>query len=368
MEPKSLMKLCRDGESASTTPENSLLMPLSRARSFATPPRFPFGIDDLNPDPSRQPGDPSLARCYVRGCPHILTRPARGKRGRACPEHGIYCHRSCTGGTYSYADASRNIIAGIDWFRQRILRHPFKYESHRMGQERSEDAVSWNVFRSLQEARRLSDFVRLATGEAHSAEPQLFLWGIRLTDDAFDAWPLLIASRQRFESKLPVDRPQTEPDIALHLPGKYLILIEAKFTSPNTYYLRGPRKDKSSLTLDELLSIYDEPDQRILNRDAARAADRVFYQLWRNMVFAEWMARFDSPGTRAYHLNLVRSGYEQATAKEFAGLITAGFEDRFGQITWEQIHGWSTGDERLSTMCEYLRTKTAGLTKAFSIE
>lgn len=102
MEPKSLMKLCRDGESASTTPENSLLMPLSRARSFATPPRFPFGIDDLNPDPSRQPGDPSLARCYVRGCPHILTRPARGKRGRACPEHGIYCHRSCTGGTYSY--------------------------------------------------------------------------------------------------------------------------------------------------------------------------------------------------------------------------------------------------------------------------
>ena len=338
------------------------------ARSSTMPPRLPFGLEDLDPSLARQPNDPSLARCYIRGCPRVLTRPARGKRGQACPEHGIYAHRSYTSGTYSYADAPRNTIAGAEQFRQSILRHPFKFESNRMGQERSEDAVSWNVFRSLQEAGRLSDFVRLATGEAHPAEPQLFLWGIRLTNDAFDAWPLLIAARRRFESNLPVDRPQTEPDIALHLPGKYLILIEAKFTSPNTYYQRGPRKDNSSLTLDELLSIYDEPEHQILNREAARAADRVFYQLWRNMVFAEWMARFDSPGTHAYHLNLVRSGYEQATATEFAGLITAGFEDRFGQITWEQIHGWSTGDERLVTMCQYLRTKTAGLTKAFSIE
>jgi len=328
---------------------------------------MPFGLDDLDPDSARQPTDPSLARCYVRDCPRVLARPARGKRGQRCPEHGIYCHRSSAGGTYSYADAPRNIIAGAEPFREHILRHPFKYESHRMGQERSEDAVSWNVFRSLQEARRLSDFVRLATGETHPAEAQLYLWGIRLTDDSFDAWPLLIAARKRFENDLPVDRPQTEPDIALHLPGKYLVLIEAKFTSPNTYYQRGPRKDKSSLTLDELLSLYDEPEHHILNREAARASDRVFYQLWRNMVFAEWMARFDERQTKAYHLNLVRSGYEQATAKEFAGLISPGFEERFSQITWEQIHAWSAGDDRLSTMCQYLRMKTAGLTKAFSI-
>ena len=341
---------------------------LNPARCCATPLRLPFGLGDLNPDPSRQPEDPSLARCYVRDCPQTLSRPVRGNRGQACPKHGIYCHRSSAGSTYSYADASRNIIVGTDWFRQRILRHPFKYESHRMGQERSEDAVSWNVFRSIQEARRLGDFVRLATGETHEAEPQLYLWGIRLTGDALDAWPLLIAARNRFENNLPVDRPQTEPDIALHLPGKYLILIEAKFTSPNTYYQRGPRKNSSSLTLDELLLIYDEPQNRILNREVAEAAERVYYQLWRNMVFAEWMARFDQPQTKAYHLNLVRSGYEQATATEFATLITAGFEDRFGQITWEQIHDWSAGDDQLSTMCRYLRTKTAGLTRAFDIE
>jgi len=328
---------------------------------------LPFGIKDLDPDPARQPKDQSLARCYVRDCRNVLARPARGKRGQVCPEHGIYCHRSYAGGTYSYAEAGQNIIVGTEQFRQRIVRHPFKYESHRMGQERSEDAVSWNVFRSLQEAGRLADFVRLATGENYPPEPQLYLWGICVTDDEFDAWPLLIAARNRFENNLPVDRPKTEPDIALHLPGKYLILIEAKFTSPNTFYKRGPRKDKSSLTLDELLSLYDEPQHEILNREAAREVDRIFYQLWRNMVFAEWMAQFDGPCTKAYHLNLVRAGYEQENATEFARLITPGFEDRFNQITWEQIHAWSTGDDRLTTMSQYLRSKTAGLTKAFNV-
>lgn len=328
---------------------------------------LPFGLEDLDPDPSRQPNDRSLARCYVQGCSRILIRPARGIRGQACPEHGIYCHRSTAGGTYSYADAGRNIIAGAQQFRQRIVRHPFKFESHRMGQERSEDAVSWNVFRSLQEAGRLADFVRLAIGESHPHEPQLFLWGICLTDDTFDAWPLLIEARKQFESNLPVDRPKTEPDIAIHLPGKYLVLIEAKFTSPNTCYERGPRKDKSSLTLDELLTIYHDTGSEILNHEAAHAANRVYYQLWRNTVFAEWMARFDHPKTRAYHLNLVRSGCEEAIAAEFADLIRPSYEDRFRQITWEQIHAWSSGEPGLTTMCRYLATKTAGLTRAFNL-
>ena len=37
-------------------------------------------------------------------------------------------------------------------FAERIVGHPFKYESHRLGAENSEDALSRNVFRSLQEA------------------------------------------------------------------------------------------------------------------------------------------------------------------------------------------------------------------------
>ena len=110
---------------------------------------------------------------------------------------------------------------------------------------------------------------RLITGDTTPAEPLLLMWGILLTDDALRPWDLLIAARNRFESALPVERPFTEPDIALWLPGRYLILIEAKFTSFNMYYERGLRKDAQSLTLDELLDIYHDPSLRILDHDAA---------------------------------------------------------------------------------------------------
>ena len=99
--------------------------------------------------------------------------------------------------------------------------------------------------------------------------------------------------------------PLTEPDIALWLPGRYLILIEAKFTSPNTHYKRGPRSNSSSLTLDELLEIYQSPELQTLDYVAAQRSNRVHYQLWRNMIFAEWMAKLDHPNTEAFHVNLV---------------------------------------------------------------
>ena len=228
--------------------------------------------------------------------------------------------------------------------------------------------VSWNVFRSLQEAGCLGMLARAITGDTTAIEPLLFLWGICLTDDAFDPCHLLTAARVRFEFDLPVQRPLTEPDIMLWLPGKYLILIEAKFTSGNMTYQRGSRKDAHSLTLAELLTIYHDPTLQILDHDQASSASHVHYQLWRNMVFSEWMAREDHPATKAYHVNLVRHGYEEANANEFHDLVNAEFQDRFRRITWEQIYHLYAADPRLSTLCRYLETKTAGLVPAFLLK
>jgi hypothetical protein len=147
-----------------------------------------------------------------------------------------------------------------------------------------------------------------------------------------------------------------------------LLLIEAKFTSPNTTYGRGPRQDARSLTLDELLEIYRDPSLQILDYAKAKAADQVHYQLWRNMTFAEWMARGDHPETKAYHVNLVREGFEEASAAEFAGLVNPAFQDRFRRLTWEGIYRSFLGNPALETMCRYLETKTAGLVRAFHLE
>ena len=328
---------------------------------------LPYGIDDLDPQVVSEGEKPRRVRCYVNGCQQVLSTPTRAVKGDVCPDHGIRCHFSSAGATYAYADPARNIIASAREFKQQIIGHPFKYESHRLGLERSEDTLSWNVFRSLQKASALAQFANQITGETSMLEPFLYLWGIGVSINEFQPWDLLVAARQRFESNLPVERPLTEPDIALHLPGRYLILIEAKFTSPNTFYKQGPRKDRSSLTMEELLNIYQDEKLKCLNVRKAENSPRIPYQLWRNMIFAEWMAIADHPHTKAYHVNLVREGYEAKTAQEFSGLMSDKFQDRFQQCTWEQIYRTIESQPQLSRLQSYLSTKTAGLKKAFRI-
>ncbi len=326
----------------------------------------PYGIGQLDPSVVSAPSDPKRIRCFVRGCDRFLI-VGRGSSGDVCPRHGIRCFHSSSGSTYAYDDVRRNIIASPDTLLKRVIGHPFKYESHRLGLERSEDALSWNVFRSLQEAEALHRLATLITGDTIKVEPFLYVWGLCSTNDDFDPWDLLIAARKRFESVLPVVRPLTEPDLALYLPGRYLILIEAKFTSSNTFYKAGPRKDASSLTLDELRTIYSDGSLKILDRQKASVATRIYQQLWRNTIFAEWMATSDHPRTKAWHVNLVRRGHDQQSAAEFLQLVTEPHRDRFQQITWEQIYELIAYENTPEALKRYLENKTAGLKPAFRL-
>jgi hypothetical protein len=295
----------------------------------------------------------------------MLRPPAEEYDGEVCPVHGIRCH---TSGTYSYADVRRNIIIAPDQFIAGIVRNTFKHDCTRLGHEKSEDALTWNVFRTLQECGLLHVVARWVTGLDIEIEPHLYLWGICLTGDTFEPWDLLFKARERFESNLPVDRPQTEPDIALYLPGYYLILIEAKFTSPNPFYVDGPRRDAKSLTKNELLDIYQDADLQMLDVQKARRAERVYYQLWRNMVFAEWMAHRVDRGVLSYFANLTRVGEENESCGSFREQVRPDYAGRFAHIPWEDICDLCTPEHRqLWQLRRYLETKTAGLVQAFHV-
>lgn len=327
---------------------------------------LPYGTEDLDlGGVSDSDGHPSpRLRCYVRGCTEILRRVTREHPGDVCPSHGILLHCSRNKGTYSYADARRNLIVDADLAAKRVIGHPFKHET-RFENENSEDALTWNVFRSLLRAGRLHEIARLITGQEVDDEPQLYLWGLSLSDDSFVPWPLLIQARERFESRLPVVRPFTEPDIALHLPGRYLILIEAKFTSVNPIYVDGPRKDATSLTKTELIDIYQDRQLDLLDIERARSATLSYYQLWRNFIFAGWMALGGGEG--AYLGNLTCAGREAESCAAFAGLIRPANADRFRHFSWEDIFRCGAEDMELATMRRYLQTKTAHLARAFAL-
>lgn len=301
-------------------------------------------------------------RCPIRGCRHWLKPPTRNPKnaGQPCPDHQIVVHSS---GTYTYADYRRNLIVDADYFDRHILNHPFKYETHRFGSECSEDAVSFNVFRSLQRAGCLGEVVHRCVGYRPRCEPKLILWGLELTPQGVEPWDLLIRARDMFESDLPVDRPKTEPDIALHVPGKLLLLIEAKFTSVNPVY----RKDRTKLldlTLGQLIQIYQWPGMKFLDLEEAGRRDAIHYQLWRNLVFAEWMARQDSASTKGYVINLVREGCEESVCESVLTLMKPNYRDRFEQITWEQLFNIAR-QGGADDLCRYLSNKTARLKPAF---
>lgn len=330
---------------------------------------LPYGMLDLDAGVRTDPGQPLRVKCYLRDCQHLLRPPSRGFQGDVCPDHGIRCHLSGSNPTYTYARAERNIIVSPRLFTSKLRGNKHKFETHRFGYERSEDCLTWNVFRSFQEAGYLHEILRFITGLDIHEEPELYLWGLRMSDDSLDPWPLLLQARERFETSLPVRRPGTEPDIALHWEGKALALIEAKFCSPNTCYVAGPRKDAQSLTLDELLDIYRDPSLKILDVEKAKGVERVFYQLWRNLVFSEYMARLDSPTTQAYHASLVRAGYEHGSTNEFSQLIRPEFADRFTRLTWENLYvlahlHW----RKLGRLIEYMLTKTTSLQPAFQVD
>src|SRR3954454_1151135 len=89
----------------------------------------------------------------------FVTARTRPRFLPCCPEHALRLHTA----TFAYwngpdreLDARRrNFIVRDDLVRSIALRKGMKVESHRLGYEMSEDALSWNVFVSLAEARRL---------------------------------------------------------------------------------------------------------------------------------------------------------------------------------------------------------------------
>src|SRR4051812_36168263 len=78
--------------------------------------------------------------------------------------------------TYILDECLDNFITGHDLVKAAIQGDWGKAETHRLGYENSEDAVSFNVFRSLQEAGELKRVAQLIT-RIPVSEPDLYLWG-----------------------------------------------------------------------------------------------------------------------------------------------------------------------------------------------
>ncbi|MCG2661856.1 MAG: hypothetical protein L6437_16625 [Kiritimatiellae bacterium] len=111
----------------------------------------------------------------------------------------------------------------------------------KFGFENSEDAVTWTVFRYLQQSNVLAETFRslLAQGPAVQCSPSLLIWGVPVP--AGNAYAIEIAARLNAISDALKENPsyRSEPDVIVDLGASGIVVIEVKYRSPNEFVRRG---------------------------------------------------------------------------------------------------------------------------------
>lgn len=320
-------------------------------------------------------------RCPVRGCSAQLLQAPFGKTKDGprflpwCPAHGLRLHT----GTFAYWNGPgresearlRNFMARPTLAESIALAPGMKVESHRLGYEMSEDAVSWNVFVSLAEAGKLRAAASYLTGRELREEPQLYLWGREIREGASTLYPPLQAVRDKLEPDIHTF--VTEPDIMLVAENEMVVCIEAKFGSANPLAHEKAVKDgEKPVSRDGLVERYLRPgSERFVQADRIGAAPRS--QLLRNVVFASEMAN----GCQWHVVNLVAASlagknsrdksYDDPTT-EIAGYLQPDYRHCFTYRTWEGLYAnCVVGDPALAGLADYLRTKSAHYRRAFEL-
>ena len=276
--------------------------------------------------------------------------------------------------------ALRNLWFNSEFFVEHILGNAHKAESHRFCYETSEDALTWNVFSMLESTNSLGHVLRWMLPNMFPEPPidvELYLWGLRVS--AKDAPPNgqfapLIRARRVFEKG--IRRFHTEPDIMLLVPGRALVLVEAKFTSGNTIAAEsGDADGEKPRTRAGILHRYSPAllPQPTPIGDAAEGP--FFTQLYRNLVFAVHMAA--EIGTEWAFGNLTSkrqtdlrsSRAEYMDPKAFVlSLLPPDMHGRFVQPTWEALEAAVIRPRNgLCDLAEYLRYKSAHCEEAFAI-
>lgn len=324
--------------------------------------RLPIGREDLKDSAHqryRKTHALALVRgekiqCCVMGCERWLKKRHRGEEFDYCPEHAI---SMSTTPTYILKDKLANIIIGRDLLRQ-LLATGKKVESWRLGYETSEDALSWNFFVALLKLNGLREVLRLFTGLDVSDAPDLFLWGNCMNRGCLPSHELQTV-RQELEADL---RIPTEPDIMLRVSGKVLVLIEAKFGSPNGV-LKGKKKRFGGV--EDFLRRYRPkpncPDPLNRNWIQQQPPEKVMEQLCRNVIFAHWLA---AEGEQVFLVNLVRRSSND-DSEQFRQHLS-GESIQFRRFAWEDLFTLAAMQNKEGApLRKYLANKTLKLSSAF---
>jgi hypothetical protein len=180
--------------------------------------------------------------------------------------------------------------------------------------ETSEDAVTWTVFRALEQLGRLE----VVLGDGETAAPDLLLWGVPVSGTACDTIAAALASVSADIGEGVEYR--SEPDVTLAWADR-IVVVEAKYRSPNE---RAPNRTGFARYLGR-------PEFFASGADLAGAG---FYELTRNWRIGVELAERLS---RSFMLMNLGPPAIEASARAFSKLVNQGNGRRFRFLSWAAL-------------------------------
>jgi hypothetical protein len=263
-----------------------------------------------------------------------------------CEEHEIYISPS----TFEYKKEQNNLL----WSSKEDLRYfhavkECKRES-RMARERSEDALTWNVFRYLQAHRHICSFLETFTGHKIT-DPELIFWSYSSLHAG--TWFPLADARDAFAE--PTGR-GSEPDLIIDTTD-HLFIIEVKFTSNNQTKPSDYKKLYKYETAE--LTWYEQAFQEEIYRISV---EKQKYELMRFWLMGTWLAH---ERNKAFTLiSLTPEGMDPGLKEEFGSSIRLNPNRSYIHLHWEGVIRFIR--EKLPNSMErdmvlhYMENKTAG--------
>jgi hypothetical protein len=280
-----------------------------------------------------------------------------------CPKHKIYISPS----TWEYSNVGENLL----WYEtndkqllSKILQNGVKRES-RMERDNSEDALTWNVFRYLEDRTNLLDsFFSFFIGNIQN-QSKLIYWSY--CQSVNDVYPLLNRARLKFGEKI---HQGSEPDIMCET-EESLIFVEAKLTAGNNTSGYGKDLDRHLKNPKEYVIGENNWFTKVFRGDYQTVVNNQKYELMRFWILGTWMAK--ELNKDFYLINLVPMDKELNIEFEFKPLIIENQTTKFLRLSWEDIYCFCKIQKRLKDwqkFSNYFLNKTIGyksneLKKAF---
>lgn len=297
--------------------------------------------------------------CPVVGCCCSVERQRRFFRREEnflCPDHKIYISPS----TFEYVNEKGNLLwqnkTDLDLLEALKI---VKRES-RIARDNSEDALTWNVFRYLENISAVTNLLSQIT-QVHYNHSELIYWSY--SSKTKGAWPELNKARKEFGENL---SRSSEPDL-IAVTDKTLFFIEAKLTATNNTFPSNPNNHKKYL-----MGGNEWHKQTFVSDFSTVAIQAKKYELFRFWLLGSWLAK--KMGLDFYLINLVRAQQERDIEAVFGSHIRAGRERQFKRLSWEEIYGYISKNvpesEDKKKITAYFQDKTIGyrsgeLQKAF---